>query len=105
MGIVETIDYASNGAGKLALTRTEAAKVLSMSTATLDRLAARKLIHPSRATRNPLYPVAEIKRFLRETTTAIEANSNSGGEESSLSNCPRKGEADASKSTNNQRTK
>jgi hypothetical protein len=37
----------------------------------VDRLAKRGLIHPSRATRRPLYPVWEIERFLRETSEVI----------------------------------
>ncbi len=38
---------------------------------TIDRLAARGLLRPSRATRRPLYSVPEIERFLRETTAAL----------------------------------
>lgn len=53
---------------KLSYTRNEAAQVLSISPPTLDRLAARGLLNPSRATRRPLYPLAELERFLRETT-------------------------------------
>ncbi len=56
---------------KLALTREEAAKALGLSAPTIDRLAARGLLRPSRATRRPLYSVQEIERFLRETTAAI----------------------------------
>lgn len=55
-------------APKLALNRVEAAKALSISPATLDRLAIRGLIFPCRATGRPLYSIAEIERFLRETT-------------------------------------
>jgi hypothetical protein len=53
---------------KLALTRVDAAKALSVSPATLDRLANRGLIFPCRATGRPLYPIAEIERFLRDTS-------------------------------------
>ena len=37
-----------------------------------DRLAERGLIHPSRATRRPIYPIWEIERFLRDTSQTIE---------------------------------
>jgi DNA-binding transcriptional MerR regulator len=53
---------------QLALTRCEAAKALGINPVTLDRLARRGLIHPSRATRRPLYALPELERFLRETT-------------------------------------
>jgi hypothetical protein len=56
---------------KLALNRVDAAKALSVSPATLDRLANRGLILPCRATGRPLYSVAEIERFLRETTGEV----------------------------------
>jgi DNA-binding transcriptional MerR regulator len=56
---------------KLALTREEAGDDLGISANTVDRLAKRGLIHPSRATRRPLYPVWEIERFLRDTSEAI----------------------------------
>jgi len=54
---------------KLALTRTEAAQAIGVSPITVDRLVKRGLLNPSRATRRPLFPVWEIERFLRETTT------------------------------------
>ena len=57
---------------KLALSRVEAAQALGVSAPTIDRLAARKLLRPSRATRRPLYSVQEIERFLRDTTAIIE---------------------------------
>jgi hypothetical protein len=52
---------------KLALTRAEPASALSISMATLDRLTERGLLKPSRVTRRPLYPVFELKRFLKVT--------------------------------------
>lgn len=52
---------------KLALTRTEAASALGLSTVTIDRLTKRGLLKPSRATRRPLFAVFEIKRFLKAT--------------------------------------
>ena len=52
---------------KLAYTRTEAAKLLGINPITLDRLAKRGLITPSRAIRRPLYPHTELIRFLEET--------------------------------------
>jgi hypothetical protein len=57
---------------KLALNRVEAAGAISVSPATLDRLANRGLIFPCRATGRPLYSIAEIERFLRETATPVD---------------------------------
>lgn len=56
---------------RLAFTRVEAAQILGVSAVTIDRLTARGLLRPSRATRRPLYSRAELERFLRETTTEI----------------------------------
>ena len=53
---------------RYAYTRIEAAKALGLSPATVDRLTKRGLLRPSRATRRPMYSVAEIERFLCETT-------------------------------------
>ena len=58
-------------APKLALTRVEAADSLNISPATIDRLVKRGLLRPSRALRRPLFSVAEIERFLRETTLEV----------------------------------
>ena len=58
-------------APKLALTRVEAADALNISPATLDRLVKRGLLRPSRAVRRPLFSIAEIERFLRETATPV----------------------------------
>jgi len=58
-------------APRLALTRVEAADALNISAATLDRLVKRGLLRPSRALRRPLFSIAEIERFLRETTAEI----------------------------------
>lgn len=55
---------------RLALSRAEAAQTLGISTVTLDRLTKRGLIHPSRATRRPIYWIKELERFLKETTSA-----------------------------------
>jgi hypothetical protein len=57
---------------KLALSRVEAAQALGVSPVTVDRLALRGLLRPSRATRRPLYAVEEIRRFLAETTGSME---------------------------------
>jgi excisionase family DNA binding protein len=59
------------GVPKLALTREEAANALGISAATIDRLTARGLLKPSRATRRPLFPVAEIERFLQESKDKV----------------------------------
>ena len=58
-------------APKLALTRVETADALNISPATVDRLVKRDLLRPSRALRRPLFPIAEIERFLRETTAEV----------------------------------
>ena len=58
-------------APKLALTRTETAEALGITPVTVDRLAKRGLLRPSRATRRPLYSVTEIERFLKETSESI----------------------------------
>ena len=58
----------SEFAPRLALTREETASALGFRASTLDKLAKRGLIRPSRATRRPLYSVREIERFLRDTT-------------------------------------
>ena len=57
---------------KLALTREEAGEALGISAVTVDRLAKRGLLRPSRATRRPLYSVSELERFLKETTGALD---------------------------------
>jgi hypothetical protein len=58
-------------APKLALTRVEAADAVSISPATLDRLVKRGLIRPCRATGRPLFSIAELERFLRETNGEV----------------------------------
>ena len=60
------------GIPKLALTRVEAAQALGITPLTLYRLEKRGLLHPSRATRRPLYAVSELERFLRETTDQVD---------------------------------
>ncbi len=52
----------------LALSRVETARALGVSAITVDRLAKRGLLRPSRAIRRPVYPVWEVERFLRETS-------------------------------------
>ena len=68
---MQTLEQDSKNALRLALTRKQVADALGVSAITVDRLAARGLLHPSRATRRPLYPVEEIQRFLRETTAVL----------------------------------
>jgi len=65
-------DHSNTPAHKLALTREEAADALGVCAITIDRLAKRGLLVPSRATRRPLYPIWEIERFLRETSAKQE---------------------------------
>jgi hypothetical protein len=55
---------------KLALNRIESAQAIGCSPATLDRLTARGLLRPCRATRRPIYWVSELERFLAENSTA-----------------------------------
>lgn len=57
---------------RMALSREEAAATLGVSVPTLDRLVQRGLLRPSRALRRPLFPIAEIERFLRETAMPID---------------------------------
>lgn len=59
-------------APKLALTREEAGEALGISAVTVDRLAKRGLLRPSRATRRPLYSITEIERFLSATTGGLQ---------------------------------
>jgi predicted site-specific integrase-resolvase len=54
---------------RLALNQKEAAKALGISQVTLWRLVKRGLIRPSLALRTPLYPISELERFLRETSS------------------------------------
>jgi hypothetical protein len=63
----ETNPPAPERAKKLALSRIEAAHALSVSPMALDRFVKRGQLHPSRATRRPLFPIWELERFLRET--------------------------------------
>ena len=66
-------DKSNSSVPKLALSRVEAAKALGVSPVTVDRLAERGLLKPSRACRRPLYTVAELQRFLADTTGKISA--------------------------------
>jgi hypothetical protein len=66
-----TPEFSSIIPPKLALTREEAAKAIGQSAVTIDRLTKRGLLRPSRATRRPIYPIWEIERFLRDTSTSI----------------------------------
>ena len=57
---------------RLAYSRQETAILLGVSPITVDRLAKRGLLKPSRATRRPLYSKKEIERTLDETTGRIQ---------------------------------
>ena len=70
---METPDITKQHAPKLALTREEAGEALGISAVTVDRLAKRGLLRPSRATRRPLYSVTEIERFLADTTGGLQS--------------------------------
>lgn len=58
--------------GRLSYNRDEAAEILGLSPASVDRLTKRRLLRPSRATRRPMYPRWELERFLRETSETID---------------------------------
>jgi len=65
---VEAAKLTLNLVGRLALNRTEAAAAIGVrNPITIDRLVQRGLLHPSRATRRPLFAVDEIRRFLNNT--------------------------------------
>jgi hypothetical protein len=53
---------------QLAVSRLEAAYMLNISPASLDRLVRRGMINPSRSLRRPLFCIKELERFLRDTT-------------------------------------
>lgn len=57
---------------KLAYGRRDAATMLGISPASLDRLVQRGLLKPSRALFKPLFAISELERFLRETSGSIE---------------------------------
>lgn len=57
---------------RLSYGRVEAAEILGVDPATVDRLAKRGLLRPSRATRRPMYPIWELERFLRDTSKPIQ---------------------------------
>lgn len=69
---MSNIDDSNQPLLKLAYSRTEAAKMLGFKhPATVDRLVKRGLLHPSRATRRPMFLLEELERFLRETTDTV----------------------------------
>ena len=53
---------------KIAYNRVEAGTILGMSPMTVDRLVARGLLRASRATRRPMFTMAELERYMRETS-------------------------------------
>ena len=69
---MNTPNIASEPAHRLAYTREETAALLGVTPSTIDRVTKRGLLRPSRATRRPLYPLEELRRFLRETTGNVE---------------------------------
>lgn len=64
--------HADGAVPKLALSRVGAAKALGVSPTTLDRLTARGLLRPCRATYRPIYSVKELQRFLDATSQPSE---------------------------------
>ena len=69
---MKTFENLSIATPRLAYTREEAASLLGISPATIDRLTKRGLLRPSRATRRPLYSSGELQRFVRETVGSID---------------------------------
>ncbi len=59
---------------KLTFTRNEAASALGLSVVTIDRLTGRGLLKANRATRRPLYTLAELTRFADGPTPTAKAN-------------------------------
>ena len=59
------------GSERLAYSRHEAAALLSVSAATLDRLVQRGLLRPSLALRRVIFSRVELERFLKETSERI----------------------------------
>ena len=57
----------ANQLQRLAVGRLEAAAMLDISPASLDRLVRRGLLKPSRSLRRPLFSLLELQRFLAET--------------------------------------
>jgi hypothetical protein len=51
--------------------RAEAATYLGVTPVTIDRLAKRGLLRPSRALRHPIYIRDDLDRFLRETSESL----------------------------------
>ena len=66
------MNYLNLSNKRLAYSRLETAKLLGVSPITVDRLAKRGVLRPSRATRRPLYSKTEIQRFLDDTTGKID---------------------------------
>ncbi len=60
---------------RLTFTRKETAQALGLSVVTIDRLAQRGLLKPSRHTRRPLYSLAELTRFAEVPTDRNKTNS------------------------------
>ena len=69
---MKTLSNISIATPRFAYTREEAASLLGVSPATLDRVTKRGLLRPSRATRRPLYSSEELQRFVRETAGALD---------------------------------
>ena len=57
----------------LAVNRKEAAAAISLSPASLDRLVAKGLIRPIRASRRPLFAIKELERFVAVNTTTAKS--------------------------------
>ena len=74
----EFLEAAAKSAGrvgehpKVGYNRGEAARILGVSIPTVDRLIVRGLLHPSRATRRPMFTMEELERYMRETSERIE---------------------------------
>lgn len=69
---MNTPTNASEPAQRLAYTREEAAALIGVTPSTIDRMVKRGLLHPSRATRRPLFLHEELLRCLRETMNELK---------------------------------
>ena len=69
--LVEQLLQRQQNGRRLAVEFDEAARMLSVSPTTLYRLVKRGLIRPVKATRKPVFAVAELERFLEETSSSI----------------------------------
>jgi hypothetical protein len=56
---------------KLGYSRREAGRILGVSVESIDRLTRLGHLNPSRALRCPIYALADLERFLKETSSTV----------------------------------